>query len=1531
MALETAGIAVENDFFSPYYAQAILEKDLQPLFRSWKREEKARERPPYLHLAHLAGKYFALRRRCERTRSPSRRRALQHDFLFLFFSQLGYRLESLEREGENGTTVSVACEVAATDGAPLLWILQLFDPSGEGDDPLSLPGSALSPFASADAAGTVDDALRRSVFRRVEPPRWVILATDAQVTLIDRRKWSQRSMIRFDLPELFGRRATDAWKVVSALLQRTHLCPKSGEALIDRLDENAHKHAFSVSEQLKYALRESIELIGNEALFSMRRSGRSFSSDSGFAAQLTRECLRFMYRILFLFYVEARPGGGGAFMKSEWYRKGYSLESLRDLEQVKLTTEDAKNGFFLHESLQLLFELVSRRFLAIVQPFGRVAGADEPGGRMQVASGSLFDPGRLPLLNEARLRNCVLQQVIALMSLSPAGKRKKRRGRISYADLGINQLGAVYEALLSYRGFIAAEDLYEVRRPGGRFDPLDTAYFVTAKDLERYTASERVLEHDGTPRIHPKGSFIYRRSGRDRKTTASYYTPGVLTECLAGRAVDELCREKSADEVLTVTVCEPAMGSAAFLTKALNRLSDVYLEKKQRETGIDLSHDAYTCEKRKVTMFLAGNNIYGVDLNPVAVELAELSLWLASMTDDGRLPWFRMQLRAGNSLIGARRQVFGVDSLRSGAARNKSWLHMAPERVVPGQVRPPDTVYHFLLPDRAMAEYRDRVVGRLMPEAMKLLARWKRRFTQAFSDAEIGRLAALSDTIDTLWRHHVTMLGEVRKKTRGRVSFFGHERSSASRDGGATHGEKDLLYETAVLGKGSRDRPPYVRLKQVMDYWCALWLWPLEKARLLPGRAAFFRDIETILNGGACAGTAGEGVVERLEVVNKLTEKYRFFHWELECADLFFERGGFDLVLGNPPWVKAEWAEGDVLGDEEPLFVLRRMTASARARMREKVLARYDCAGRYIDAYIEAAGMRNFLNALQNYPLLKGGKTNLFKCFVPLGWYCAGPDGMAGFITYEGIFSHPRGGPLRKQCYRRLRKLFCFENEKKLFPSIGNARNYEIALYGPVRDRVAFDLIANLYLPATIEACYRSGGAGLVCGMKNEAGAWEVKGHRDRIVRVTEKELALFSRLYDDREADPLCARLPLLHAQTLLGVLEKIAQAPRQFGSEPGTFFQTQHFNETNAQKDGLITRKTCFPASRNELILSGPHFYVANPLYQTPNAECTTHRAYTPIDLTAIADDYLPRTNYLPLEDREVFRQRAPRLPWGCRQAVTEEYRLACRAMIGPSAERTSITAIVPPLCSHINSVQTISFQKRELLLWSAFFSSSLVGDFFLKTTGRTNLHSTLLRFPALKPTEAQLVRTLLLQCLTCNYAALWEESFCASFRGDAWTKEDPRLDGGIFSGLTAEWGRHCSLRTDYARRQALVEIDVLAAWAVGLSPGELTSMYRIQFPVLKQYEQNTWYDRSGRIVFTVQKRGRGVGVPRDLWMKIREKRSGTVEHAFIDDTFREGAGERTIVYHAPFDRCDRERDFEGAWRCFSGREPQPRSVPV
>ncbi len=253
----------------------------------------------------------------------------------------------------------------------------------------------------------------------------------------------------------------------------------------------------------------------------------------------------------------------------------------------------------------------------------------------------------------------------------------------------------------------------------------------------------------------------------------------------------------------------------------------------------------------------------------------------------------------------------------------------------------------------------------------------------------------------------------------------------------------------------------------------------------------------------------------------------------------------------------------------------------------------------------------------------------------------------------------------------------------------------------------------------------------------------------------------------------------------------------------------------------------------------------------------------------------------------------------------------------MFGPSSERSLIGAIMSVESGHINPALSTTFAHTERLVMFSSFCFSLVADFYLKTTGRTDVYeSTLRMFPLLDYNPALAVFALSLNCLTEHYASLWRECWNPAFRSLRWSREDPLLPPDFFAQLTPEWSPAWALRSDYARRQALVEIDVLAAKALGMTLEQLLTIYRVQFPVLRQYEEDTWYDQRGRIIFTPSKGLVGVGLSRKEFEPLKAMPSGEHSVTVEDDTLPGAPRTKTITWQAPFTRCHREEEYQEIW---------------
>lgn len=392
--------------------------------------------------------------------------------------------------------------------------------------------------------------------------------------------------------------------------------------------------------------------------------------------------------------------------------------------------------------------------------------------------------------------------------------------------------------------------------------------------------------------------------------------------------------------------------------------------------------------------------------------------------------------------------------------------------------------------------------------------------------------------------------------------------------------------------------------------------------------------------------------------------------------------------------------------------------------------------------------------------------------------------------------------------------------------------------------------------------------------------------------------------------------KLVSIHDKNLIEILRKISLFERHIIDIKHII--TPCWRETDAVKLGYTKRNTKFPNFENyELIYSGPHFFVANPIYKTPRSSCKLNSDYDVIVPTEIGSDFLPRTNYVPFCDLVQFTGKFD--GFNKSKNWIDYFKVINSQMLNPTGERTLQPAIIPPKVSHVNGGISTTFENEKDIIELAGLLSSTTLDFFVKTLGKPNLYEdTIKKFPLgisdqYKP--SLFVRTLLLNSLNQYYAPLWENNYLESYRSEQWSKSDSRLKP--FGTLTREWTWHTPLRNWYERRQALVEIDVITAKALGLNLDELILIYNVQFPVLQQNEDETYYDQRGNIVFTCSKGLTGVGVDRRVWDDIQHLPSGETYTHTIDPKKSELYGGTQITYYAPFDKCDRVEDYKLAWK--------------
>ena len=944
-------------------------------------------------------------------------------------------------------------------------------------------------------------------------------------------------------------------------------------------------------------------------------------------------------------------------------------------------------------------------------------------------------------------------------------------------------------------------------------------------------------------------------------------------------------------------------------------------------------------------MYIADRNVYGIDLNPVAVELAEVSLWLNTIYAGGFVPWFGTQLVNGNSLIGARRQCY-TEAALTATSKGLRWYENAPERVPLGTERKKRRgnaqIYHFLLGDPGMCSYSDKVIKSLEPENIKRLKAWNKKFIQPCSEDDLATLRRLSEVIDELWSSQVKLRREVESKTKDSLSVYGHE--DKREDSHTTIRQKDKILRELYKSEEMRNAGPYARLKFAMDYWCALWFWPINKAELLPSRSEFLFDMSLILEGTIDAvhvdgerkqlslfptemqqmaldilDTYGmNSVVDipklrkenpRLNLAYEIAEQNHFIHWELEFADLFAERGGFDLVIGNPPWVKVEWKEQNVLAEKRPLFAIRNFSATQITRERNDALKDDSLCQLYYSEYEGLDGSKNYMNATQNYAVLFGQQTNSFKCFLPKSWEIIHSGGLSAFVHPKGVFEDSKGAKLRRELNARLRRIFKFTNEEGLFQDVHRQTDFALGIYGS-KQAVSFDMICRLTNPDQIE----------------EYGS----SQQERILHVTVDELKLFSSIFD-ANGEWKEARLPEIYNTGILYALKCFSKQQKKLFDIKTEVYTTEFWHETIDQNNGTITESkedgysiTKFPEAIEETIYSAANIGSLNPYGYTTKQKYRVSSDYDRVDLTNIPEDYLIRCRYRPGIPMDEYERAIPESPWG---KITDFYRIVSREFVGPENERTLTCAIAPKAIAHVNAVFSLTLNNCMDMCCLAGCETSVPYDFLVKCIGKRHINqSTYMLFPIFEAEKHLpiVIRTLLLNCLTVYFKELWKNCWRDVYRYDAWTKNDPRLSSARFSSLTNEWNWHLPLRTDYERRQALVELDVLVAMALGMTLDQLKTVYHIQFPTLIANEADTWYDASGRIVFTRSATMKNVGFSRPEWENgIKGAPAGKKFYRTItDDTLPGGPVERTIEYVAPFDRCDREKDYETAWKFFEER---------
>ena len=463
---------------------------------------------------------------------------------------------------------------------------------------------------------------------------WCLTTNGCQLRLVNARLAFACRFLELDLGCALNDEASFA--VLWGLFRRAAFEPPP---LVDRVVEASALHAAGVGRSLRHGVFDAM----GELLSALAGAGGRRSS-AALVEAIHEQALTIVYRILFLLFAESR---GLVPLWHPVYRDSYSMASLLELAE--------RPGR-------------PRGLWAALQAVSRLAHSGCRAGTLRVTAfnGRLFAPSVTPLAERCQLDDETARRVLLALSTAPA-RPGGGRVRIAYRDLGVEQLGAVYESLLDYR-----------------------------------------------PESAPRRKIRLVAGRAARKATGTFYTPRSITTHLVERTLGPLVAGASPEQVLSLRVVDPAMGSGAFLVAACRYLAAAY-ESATIDAGGCHPSDISDADRRGFRRLVAQQCLFGVDRNPMAVQLARLSLWLCTLAPDRPLTFLDHHLVAGDSLVGA-----SIADLRrpppGNASRGRSSRHDAPrlplfddEQVGPA-IRDVLPAWHRLssTPDESLAAVREK-------------------------------------------------------------------------------------------------------------------------------------------------------------------------------------------------------------------------------------------------------------------------------------------------------------------------------------------------------------------------------------------------------------------------------------------------------------------------------------------------------------------------------------------------------------------------------------------------------------------------------------------------------------------------------------------------------------------------------------------------------------------------------------------------------------------------------------------------------
>jgi Eco57I restriction-modification methylase len=748
---------------------------------------------------------------------------------------------------------------------------------------------------------------------------WGMVSNGLQLRLLRKNvSITRQAYIEFDLETIFQGENYADFVLLWLLCHQSRVeAERPADCWLEKWSRIAQEQGIRALNKLRDGVEQAINILGSG--FLAHSSNRALRERLRLGELNTQDyyhqVLRMVYRLIVLFVAEDR----------EVLFHPHAEEAERQRYTDYYSTERLRR--LAEQRIGTRHSDLFQGLYLIMDKLGSDSGCLELG--LPSLNGFLFSHKAIPDLVGCELTNHDLLEAVRSLAFTLDGRI---RHIVDYKNLGPEELGSVYESLLEMHPEI---------------------------NLEAHTFELTIA------------------SGNERKTSGSYYTPTSLIDCLLDSALEpvlaEACAKPNPEKaLLNLKVCDPACGSGHFLIAAAHRIA-------KRLAAVRTGNEEPGPEDRRTALRdVVGHCIYGVDINPMAVELCKVNLWMEAIEPGKPLSFLDAHIQTGNSLIGA-----------------------TPALLAKGI---PDSAFEAIEGDdkKVCAEFKkrnrqQREGNRTLFDPEGQLWPWDRLGDFAASMMQLDEIA--DDTVQDIHR-------------------------------------KQVSYEQLVQSSGYRNGRLWA------DAGCAAFVWKKTKEFPYPITEEVFRNIER--NPFHIAPWMKDEI-------ERLAKQYQFFHWHLAFPNVFRAptnneeteneqagwSGGFDVVLGNPPWERTEFNEQEWFASRDP-EIANAVGAVRKRKIVDLATHNPDLYKSFLEANRQEDGWSHFIRHSDRYPLCGRGRINTYAIFAETNRLILNPTGRIGCIVQSGIATDDTTSIFFRDLVetQTLVSLYTFENEAKLFPGI---------------------------------------------------------------------------------------------------------------------------------------------------------------------------------------------------------------------------------------------------------------------------------------------------------------------------------------------------------------------------------------------------------------------------------------------------------------------------------------------------------------